>query len=63
MTPESAEDERVKALTEDELGRLLAEVDPAWRMFSAFLAATGLRIGEACALRWSDLDFGRRGCR
>ncbi|HET7572130.1 MAG TPA: tyrosine-type recombinase/integrase [Gaiellaceae bacterium] len=51
---------RVKALDEDELRRLLDEVGDEWRPFFAFLAHTGLRIGEAVALRWSDIDFGRK---
>jgi integrase len=54
------EDEHVKALSEDELRRLLEEVPPAWRLFFEFLAHSGLRIGEAVALRWSDVDFNRR---
>ena len=28
--------------------------------FVAFMLATGARIGEACALRWSDVDFDRQ---
>jgi integrase len=55
-----AEDEHVKALTEEELGRLLAEVPDQWRLFFELLAQTGLRIGEAIALRWQDVDFDRR---
>ena len=57
---EQAEDERVKALTEEELRRLLAEIPSEWRLFFEFLAHTGLRIGEAIALRWSDVDLGQR---
>jgi integrase len=55
-----AEDEHVKALSEDELRRLLGEIPPGWRLFFEFLAHSGLRIGEAIALRWSDVDFNRR---
>ena len=55
-----AEDEQVKALAEEELGRLLAEVPAEWRLFLELLAQTGLRIGEAIALRWQDVDFDRR---
>jgi integrase len=55
-----AEDGHVKALSEDELRRLLDETPPAWRLFFEFLAHSGLRIGEAIALRWSDVDFDRR---
>jgi integrase len=51
------EEEHVKALSEDELRRLLAELPSGWRLFFEFLAHTGLRIGEAIALRWSDVDL------
>ena len=50
----------MKALTEEELRRLLAEIPSEWRLFFEFLAHTGLRIGEAIALRWSDVDLGQR---
>jgi integrase len=50
----------VKALSEDELRRLLEEVPLKRRLFFEFLAPSGLRIGEAIALRWSDVDFNRR---
>jgi integrase len=53
-------EEKVKALTEEELERLLAEIPAQWRLFFDLLAATGLRIGEAVALRWCDVDFDRR---
>jgi integrase len=51
-----ADGERVKALTEDELRRLLEKVADPWRPFFEFLAQTGLRIGEAIELRWGDVD-------
>jgi integrase len=54
------EDEHVKALTEEELGRLLAQIPEEWRLFFELLAQTGLRIGEAIALRFGDVDFDRR---
>src|SRR4051794_40847183 len=53
-------EEKVKALTEEELGRLLAAVAPEWRLLVTLLAQTGLRISEALPLRWGDIDFGRR---
>lgn len=48
----------VKALTEAELEALLSELPEAWYLFFAFLAQTGLRIGEAVETRWRDLDLG-----
>jgi len=52
--------ERVKALTEAELARLLDEVDDGYRLLVSLLAGAGLRISEALPLRWQDIDFGRR---
>ena len=51
---------RVKALTEEELSLVLGEVPEDWRLFFTLLAHTGLRIGEAIALTWADIDFGHR---
>lgn len=48
-----------KSLTADELRAFLAaafEHAPQWHPFFLFLACTGLRFGEATALRWQDLD-------
>jgi integrase len=50
--------DRVKALSEDELTALLAQVPEGWQLFFAFLSQTGLRIGEAIEVRWRDLDLG-----
>jgi integrase len=52
-----------RALTPEELGRLIAETPPEWRLFVRFLAQTGLRIGELIALRWGDVDLGARRVR
>jgi integrase len=43
--------------TREELARLLNEVPPKWRALFELLGATGLRISEAIALRWSDLHL------
>jgi integrase len=48
----------VRALTREELERLLAEVPERWRLLFEFLAQTGLRISEAIGLTWGDLDLG-----
>ncbi len=52
--------EKAKAMTEEELARVLAELAVGHRPLFELLAGTGLRIAEALALRWSDLDLGRR---
>ena len=52
------EPERAKALSEDQLLLLLKAVPDGWRPFVEFVAHTGLRISEAVALRWSDVDLG-----
>lgn len=57
---ELEEGERIKSLTEDELRALLEKLPGEWRLLVEFLAHTGLRIGEAVALRWCDVDFGGR---
>jgi len=49
-----------KALSEDELRRLLLELPPEWQLFIEFLLHTGLRFSEAIAVRWGDLDFPQR---
>jgi integrase len=54
------EEEHAKALTEQELRSLLDELPKEWRLFFTFLAHSGLRIGEAIALTWGDIDFGKR---
>ncbi len=46
-----------RALTRDELARLLAALPEDWRLFIEFLAHTGLRISEAIGLRWGDVDL------
>src|SRR5262249_23636604 len=49
----------VKAMRPDQLAALLAELEGTRFYPLALLqASTGLRPGEACALRWSDLDRG-----
>ncbi|MEZ5079650.1 MAG: tyrosine-type recombinase/integrase [Thermoleophilia bacterium] len=53
-------DRHARALTEDELSRLITETPEEWRLLVSFLAQTGLRVGELIALRWDDVDLERR---
>jgi integrase len=41
-----------RAMTIDELRRVVAEIPPRWKLLFAFMAHTGLRIGEISELRW-----------
>lgn len=47
-------------LTFDEVAELATEIDPRYRLLVVFLALTGLRFGEAAALRVNSLDLQRR---
>lgn len=52
------EDEHeVKALSTDELAAFMLVCPERWRTFFGLLAATGLRVSEAFALRWRDLEI------
>jgi integrase len=46
-------------LTRRQLRRLMAEIPERWNLFFELLASTGLRVSEAIALRWMDLDLGK----
>ncbi len=48
---------KARALTVAQLSAFLLVVDPRWRLLFELLAATGLRISEALALRWRDLQL------
>jgi integrase len=54
---EDAEAEDVKALTEAELGTLLALTPERHRLFFRVLASAGLRVSEAIALQWRHLHL------
>jgi len=50
---------KVEALTQAELTLILTTANkhvPDWADFFRVLGWTGLRLGEACGLQWSDLD-------
>jgi integrase len=62
-TGEAASAKRAKAWTPDEFTLLVGKLPPTERLFCAFLAESGLRIGEAVELRWRDLDLGAHRLR
>jgi integrase len=57
LTGDEDDEDRVKALSEEELARVIEAVRPEWRLFVTFVAHTGMRISEAIAVRWSDVDL------
>ena len=54
----------MRAPTADELRRYLDAIRPTpWWPFALLAITTGVRRGEACGLRWADIDFERRTLR
>lgn len=61
LTTNADDGERTaKALTRQELQVLLGALPDEWRPFFTFLAQTGLRISEALALTWDDVELGTK---
>jgi integrase len=56
--PQQGLKEKPALITGDRLARLLEQFDESYRTMVSLIAATGLRIGELLALRWSALDLG-----
>lgn len=56
----AGEREEMVVLTDSELAALLHHTPTHWQPLVAFLAGTGMRWGEATALRWRDLDLNAR---
>ena len=55
--------QHIKAFTAEQLERLFevtTELYPHYYALFLTMARTGVRIGEAIALRWSDVDFDGR---
>ncbi len=52
-------DER-RALSRDEVKRLLGASPEQWRTQVEFMIHTGMRIGEVVELRWRDIEFAKR---
>lgn len=54
--------EQGRVLSRSELAAVLAEIPEQWRDFFDLLAVTGLRISEAIALRWGDVELEEPAC-
>lgn len=54
--------EQGRVLSRRELGAVLAEIPAPWRDLFDLLAVSGLRISEAIALRWGDLELEAPAC-
>lgn len=62
----AARQEEIKALTREQLIKFLAaaeETEHGFYPLLVLLARTGMRLGEALALQWQDVDFGGREIR
>lgn len=55
------EGQRVRYLTEEEEDRIFIHLQPEMRRLATFLLETGMRIGEALAARWKDIDLWHGG--
>src|SRR5712692_243818 len=58
VKPPRAERKKMRTLSEDEVRRLLAATTGTrHHTLWVFLVTTGVRLGEALALRWADVDL------
>ncbi|MDH2910772.1 MAG: tyrosine-type recombinase/integrase [Candidatus Eremiobacteraeota bacterium] len=58
VTPPTASPSEAKALTSDEVRRLLAVArEGRWSSFATLALTLGARRGELCGLSWSDVDL------
>jgi integrase len=44
----------------DKIKEVLSYIEPSYRLFFVVLSVTGVRVGEACAFRWLNLDVESR---
>src|SRR5262249_15082668 len=66
VLPPKARQETIKAMDRAQLAAFLAASradEPRYAPLFLTLARTGLRLGEALALRWEDIDLGKRELR
>jgi integrase len=48
----------VKVISAEEWGQIMFHLDPHYQLFFQFLRVTGMRLGEATALRGTDFEYG-----
>ena len=58
--PKNLPKSKREALTDTEKNIVNESIDRTFGFFAYFLMYTGLRKGEACALRYSDIDFDKK---
>ena len=67
VTPAAARQEEIKAMTRDQVSAFVSATldsqDRACYPLFLLLARTGIRMGEAQALQWTDIDFRTREIR
>jgi integrase len=52
------DEDRLRALSREQVGALLAAVDPQHRLLIRFAAETGCRVSEIIGLQWRDVTLG-----
>jgi integrase len=60
MKPYKVNNRRVRFLSEQEFGRLMAELPPHLRVMAEFSVLTGLRRSNVTGLKWDNVDLERR---
>ena len=55
VKPIKVKHQKPQPLSQDEIKRFLQHASPLYRDFFAFMFMTGLRMGEAAALKWEDV--------
>jgi integrase len=66
VTAPAARQEDIKAMTREQVARFLAAANrtvPGMHALFLLMARTGIRLGEAIALKWADVDFQAREIR
>lgn len=60
MKPYKVNNRRVRFLSEQEYGKLMAELPPHLRVMAEFSVLTGLRRSNVTQLKWTNVDLERR---